>query len=108
MGFYRDRIFAPVMNRIMNTRETRRIRAEVCAPLRGEVVEIGFGTGLNLPHIPAAVTRLRAVDPHETGPALARERLAASSVPVEFIGLDGQRIPVDDQCIDSALCTWTL
>jgi ubiquinone/menaquinone biosynthesis C-methylase UbiE len=108
MGFYRDRIFARVMNRIMNTKETRRIRAEVCAPLHGDVIEIGFGTGLNLPHIPAAVTRLRAVDPLETGPALARERLAASSVPVEFIGLDGQRIPLDDQCMDAALCTWTL
>lgn len=106
--FYRDQIFARVMNRVMNTKETRRVRAEVCAPLDGEIVEIGFGTGLNLPHIPNAVTRLLAVDPLESGPGLARERLAASSAPVEFIGLDGQRIPLADDSVDAALCTWTL
>src|SRR2546430_16494789 len=99
MGFYRDRIFARVMNRIMNTKETRRIRAEVCAPLHGDVIEIGFGTGLNLPHIPAAVTRLRAVDPLATGPALARERLAAPSVPGAFICPAGARVPLEAQCM---------
>ena len=80
----------------------------MCAPLHGEVIEIGFGTGLNLPHLPVGVTRLRAVDPLETGRALAHKRLARSSVPVDFVGLDGRRIPLDDQSIDSALSTWTL
>ena len=47
MGFYGERVFPTVMNALMNTKETRRIRAEVCAPLSGEVVEIGFGTGLH-------------------------------------------------------------
>ncbi len=96
------------MNAACNTTETRRIRAAVCAPLTGEVLEIGFGTGLNLPHLPPSVTRLRAVDPLERGRDLAAERLAASDVVVEFVGLDGQTLELEDDSVDSALSTWTL
>ena len=107
-NWYRDHVFARIMNTMMNTKETRRIRAEVCAPLAGDVLEIGFGTGLNLPHLPAAVTRLLAVDPLERGRTLAQERLAATSVPVEFLGLDGESIPLADASVDAVLATWTL
>ena len=108
MGFYAERIFVPVMNRVMDTAANRRIRAEVCAPLAGEVLEIGFGTGLNLPHLPAAVTRLLAVDPLARGRVKAAKRLEASPVPVTFVGLDGQRLPLQDDSVDAALSTWTL
>ena len=108
MGVYGDRIFPRVMNVMMNTKETRRVRAEVCSPLSGGVVEIGFGTGLNLPHLPASGTKLKAVDPLSKGRDLAAERLDASSVAVEFVGLDGQRLPLLDQSVDAALSTWTL
>jgi ubiquinone/menaquinone biosynthesis C-methylase UbiE len=107
-NWYRDHVFVRIMNRAMNTEETRRIRGEVCGPLAGEVLEIGFGTGLNLPHLPAAVTRLVAVDPMERGRALAQERLVATSVPVEFVSLDGVAIPVADASVDAVLATWTL
>ena len=108
MAFYRDRVFLPVMNRAMDDDEHRRIRASVCAPLAGEVVEIGFGTGLNLPHLPAAVTRLYAVDPLERGRVKAADRVAASPVAVDFVGLDGQSLPLADESVDAALSTWTL
>lgn len=108
MGFYGDRIFPRVMNALMDTTETRRIRAEVCAPLRGDIVEIGFGTGHNLAFLPAVVTRLVAVDPLLRGRELAAERLAASTVPVDFVGLDGRRLDLDDRSVDAALSTWTL
>jgi ubiquinone/menaquinone biosynthesis C-methylase UbiE len=108
MGIYRDRVFPRLMNATCNTQENRRIRAAVCAPLVGEVLEIGFGSGLNLPHLPPAVTRLRAVDPLEKGRDLAAERLASSNVAVDFIGLDGQALALDDDSVDSALSTWTL
>ena len=108
MAFYRDRVFLPVMNRVMDDDEHRRIRSVVCAPLAGEVVEIGFGTGLNLPHLPATVTRLYAVDPLERGRLKAAERVAASPVAVEFVGLDGQSLPLGDESADAALSTWTL
>jgi ubiquinone/menaquinone biosynthesis C-methylase UbiE len=108
MGIYRDRVFPRLMNLTCNTAENRRIRADVCAPLVGDVVEIGFGSGLNLPHLPPAVTRLRAVDPMERGRDLAAERLAQSRVVVDFIGLDGEALLLDDDSVDSALSTWTL
>ena len=109
MSLYRDRVFLPVMNRAMDDEEHRRIRSAVCGPLAGEVVEIGFGTGLNLPHLPpTAVTRLYAVDPLERGRLKAAERVAASPVAVDFVGLDGQSLPLEDASVDAALSTWTL
>ena len=108
MGFYGNRVFPRAMIRLMNTRQMRETRARVCAPLSGDIVEIGFGTGLNLPHLPPTVTVLRAVDPLERGRNLASGRIAASPVSVEFVGLDGQSLPLPDHSVDAALSTWTL
>jgi SAM-dependent methyltransferase len=108
VGFYRDRVFPRVMNRACNTAENRRLRQLACAPLAGDVLEIGFGTGLNLPHLPPAVTKLLAVEPLPRGRELAADRLAQTSVEVVFVGLDGQALPVEDACVDAALSTWTL
>ena len=108
MALYAERVFPRIMNVVMNTKETRRIRAEVCAPLHGDVVEIGFGSGHNLPFLPDTVTRVLAVDPMQIGPRLAAERIATANVPVEFVGLDGQSLELADDSMDSALATWTL
>lgn len=108
MGFYGERVFPRIMNVLMNTKETRRIRERVCAPLHGEVLEVGFGTGHNLPFLPATVTRLRAVDPLTKGRELARDRIRSASCPVEFVGLDGQLLPLADESADAVLSTWTL
>ena len=108
MGFYRDQILPRAIDRLMNKQTNREIRARVCADLEGDVVEIGFGSGLNLPYLPAAVTRLRAVDPSVLGLRLAAQRVAASPVPVESAGLDGQSLPFADRSADAVLSTWTL
>ena len=108
MGFYDDRIVPRLVNVACNNATTRAARTRVCADLEGDVVEIGFGSGLNLPHLPEGVTRLMAVEPSGFGVKLARERIAASRVPVEVIGLDGQKLPVDDASVDEVLCTWSL
>jgi ubiquinone/menaquinone biosynthesis C-methylase UbiE len=80
----------------------------VCAGLEGEVVEIGFGSGHNVPFYPASVTRVAAVEPADAGWKLARKRLSAARVPVERSGLDGQSLPFDDDSFDAALSTWTM
>ena len=108
MGFYDDRVLPHIINVVMNTKQTRAIRARVCADLKGEILEIGFGTGHNLPFIPASVTRLLAVEPSGRSVELARERIEASPVGVEVVGLDGQRLPVGDASVDAVLCTWSL
>ena len=108
MGFYDDRMLPHLINAVMNTKQTRQIRQRVSAGLHGEVLEIGFGTGHNLPFLPAEVSRLRAVEPSGVGVRLAQARIDATPIPVEVIGLDGQRLPVEDDSVDAVLCTWSL
>lgn len=85
-----------------------RIRARVASGLEGEVLEVGFGSGLNVPHYPSGVTRVRAVDPATLGRKLAASRLERSPIPIDFVGLDGQDLPLDPDSIDHVLVTWTL
>lgn len=108
MGIYRDQILPRAIDVVMGGREFAAIRGRVCADLDGEVLEVGFGSGRNVPCYPAAVTRVLAVDPATAGRRLAAGRLAACQVPVEFIGLDGQSLPVGAEAVDHVLVTWTL
>ena len=85
-----------------------RWRAMVCAGLVGDVVEIGFGTGLNVPHYPTAVTRVFAVEPSDASFALAAGRIGASNVRIERVGLDGHALALADESCDAALITFTL
>jgi len=84
------------------------VRSRVAAGLSGEVLEIGFGSGLNIPHYPTGLSRVLAVDPAITGRKLAARRVAACPVTIDYIGLDGQALPVQDASVDHALSTWTL
>ncbi len=84
------------------------LRERVCAGLSGRVVEIGFGSGLNVPFYPETVELVSAVEPADLGWRLASERVAAAKVPIERSGLDGQSLPFGDNSFDSALSTWTL
>ena len=82
MGIYGDHVLPRIINAACDMKVAREQRARVCEGLTGEVVEIGFGSGLNIPFYPAAVTRVAAVEPADTGWKLARKRLAESSTPV--------------------------
>ncbi|WP_208028978.1 class I SAM-dependent methyltransferase [Rhabdothermincola sediminis] len=108
MGFYDDQIVPRVTNLVLGTRQIGKLRARALAEVTGTVVELGFGSGTNLPYYPPPVERVLAVEPSEVGRRLARGRLAASRIPVEFVGLDGARIPLEDESVDSAVSTWTL
>jgi ubiquinone/menaquinone biosynthesis C-methylase UbiE len=108
MGWYEDRVLPRIINKVLDNRHTREIRRRVAAGLSGEVLEIGFGSGLNLPYLPAEVTRVRAVDPSGKAAELARDRIVASTAPVDIVGLDGQHIPLSDDSVDAVLSAWTL
>ena len=108
MGFYEDNIVPRIVDLACGRKDIAEHRREVASGLWGEVVEIGFGSGLNVPHYPAAVSKVLAVDPSEVGRRLAAKRLAASQVPVEFAGLDGQELPFEPGSLDAALSTFTL
>jgi SAM-dependent methyltransferase len=108
MGFYATQILPRATNWVMGRKEFVPIRARVASDLTGEVVEIGFGAGRNVPHYPKDLSRVRAVDPDTLGRKLAAGRLAASPVPVDFVGLDGHELPLESGSVDSVLSTWTL
>jgi ubiquinone/menaquinone biosynthesis C-methylase UbiE len=108
MGAYGDHVLPRLINIGCNTKLSREQRARVCAGLAGDVVEIGFGSGLNVPFYPGAVRRVAAVEPADTGWKLARKRLAESATPIERSGLDGQSLPFADDSFDCALSTWTM
>lgn len=108
MGWYDERVLPHIINRVMNTKQTRAIRSRVCAGLSGEVLEIGFGTGHNLPFLPTQVTRLLAVEPSTRSARLAERRIRQAPMDVEVVGLDGQQLPVGDGSVDAVLCTWSL
>jgi ubiquinone/menaquinone biosynthesis C-methylase UbiE len=85
-----------------------RWRVQVAAGLRGRIVEIGFGSGLNLEYYPSEVDVVLAVEPAALAKKLAAKRIAGSPIPVMHIGLDGQAIPLEDASCDGALVTFTL
>lgn len=108
MRFYTDQIVPRLINLTCGMSLTEPSRKRVCADLHGRVVEIGFGSGLNVPFYPANVDSVSAVEPADLGWKLAGTRLADSSVPVKRSGLDGQSLPFPDNSFDTALSTWTM
>jgi ubiquinone/menaquinone biosynthesis C-methylase UbiE len=108
MGIYREHVLPRIVNRACGMKAVDPLRQRVCEELEGDVVEIGFGSGLNVPFYPEGVSRVAAVEPADLGWKLAEKRLRATSVPVERSGLDGQSLPFEDNTYDSALSTWTL
>ena len=108
MGVYGEQVLPRIINVACNMKETKPQRRRVCDGLTGDVVEIGFGSGLNVPFYPAAVTGVAAVEPADVGWKLADKRLRASTVPVQRSGLDGQSLPFADDRFDAALSTWTM
>jgi SAM-dependent methyltransferase len=108
MGAYERYVLPYVINQLCGAKSLHPLRRRVCSGLAGDVIEIGFGSGLNVPFYPAAVTAVAAVEPSDLSWKLARDRVAAAAVPVSRSGLDGQSLPFDDGSFDVALSTWTL
>ncbi|WP_306216816.1 class I SAM-dependent methyltransferase [Terrabacter sp. Ter38] len=86
----------------------RALRARACAGLHGEVVELGFGSGLNIGLYPTAVTRVVAVEPSDVAWELGAERRARSPIPIDRGDLDGQWLSLPDASADAVLSTFTL
>jgi ubiquinone/menaquinone biosynthesis C-methylase UbiE len=105
--FYEGRVFPHLLERAM--RELGKLRAPTLAEARGEVLEIGFGTGLNLPHYPAGVAKVVTVDPMQALPERVRERIETAPFPVETHHLPAdRRLPFDAGRFDCVTMTWTL
>jgi len=108
MGIYRTQVLPRLIDRLLGTKDVAKDRSLTTPGLHGTIVEIGFGSGLNVKHYPAEVEKVYAIDPALVGRKLAAERVAASPAIVEYVGLDGASLPLDDESCDAALSTYTL
>jgi ubiquinone/menaquinone biosynthesis C-methylase UbiE len=108
MGWYTRYIFPRIMDLILRRPSFQRERRLALAPVYGAVLEVGFGTGLNLPHYPSAVTSLVVLDPTlALQPRVAR-RLAVAPMPVTCTQGTAEMLPFADASFDCVVTTWTL
>lgn len=109
MGIYAQYIFPRLLDWTLGTPEFGKYRRQALAPARGTTLEVGFGTGLNLPYYPAAVTALTVLDAENMLRARVAQRIAACALPVTRMQLDAQgRLPFAAHTFDSVVTTLTL
>lgn len=109
MGFYDKHVLPRFINCACGTKPIMKQREKVLPLASGTVLEIGIGTGLNLPLYDAAkVDRVIGIDPSENSWELAAERVASVDFPVEFLGLPGEQIPLEDNSVDTVMVTYSL
>lgn len=108
MGWWVERVVPRMTERFLSGDQIEAMRADACRQLRGEVLEIGFGSGLNVRHYPSTVVSVAAVEPSDLAWQMAAPRIEASPVPVSRAGLDGQRLDLPDASVDTVLSTFTM
>lgn len=108
VGIYGDKILPRLVERTCGMPALDDVRRRAAAPLAGAIVEIGFGSGLNVGCYPETVTSVTAIDPADLAWQRAQDRVRASPIPITRGGLDGQRLEFGDASFDGALSTFTL
>ena len=108
MGFYSEFIFPRCLEWTMSNPQIASYRQEVLAEVSGEVLEIGFGTGLNLSYYPKSIQKLTSIDPNPGMNNFVQKRLKNSSITVDSRVLNGENLPMDSNSFDSVVSTWTL
>jgi len=108
MNLYERYVLPRLIDLAMQNKASRAERARAIPRAAGTVLEVGIGSGLNLPFYRSAVERLYGVDPRRELWTLARKRIERAPCPVEFIQASAERIPMADESIDTVVMTWTL
>lgn len=108
MNIWNDQILPRLTERALDTGSVAKFRKRVVSGLTGDVVEIGFGSGLNVPFFPADVSSVMAVEPSTVARSRAQTRIDHTHARIEFVGIDGQELPLASNSADSALSTFTL
>jgi SAM-dependent methyltransferase len=106
--FYAEVVFPRLCDLLLGRPSVARHRRDLLATAHGDVLEIGFGSGLNLPHYPDAVRRLTAVDPNPGMRRLAERRVRRSRIAVDRHVAAAERLPFADDRFDCAVSTFTL
>lgn len=109
MGFYKRQVLPRLIELAMRNKEMARLRAVWIPQARGEVLEVGIGSGLNLPFYSSQVQRAYGVDPSVELQRIARERASAIPFPIDFVTQSAEvPLPLANKSIDTAVLTWTL
>lgn len=108
MNWWSDRIVPRIVDRALSTDDVMDERQRACARLSGRVLEVGFGSGLNIDAYPGAVESISAVEPSDLAWHLSEGRRAESPVPIIRSGLDGQMLAEADESFDAVLLTFTM
>lgn len=108
MSFYEQKILPYLFDLSLSDPNIAKHRRDILAGVTGEVLEIGFGTGLNLPYYPEHIHKIATVDPNSGVHAIAQKRIAASPVAIDHHILSGENLPMADHTFDSVVSTFTL
>ena len=108
MGWWTDHVVPRLTDAGLSAEEIGELRARACVGLHGRVLEIGFGSGLNLAHLPEEVSEVAAVEPNDVGWDRSATRRARAPQEVSRVGLDGQSIDLPDESVDAVLVTFSL
>jgi ubiquinone/menaquinone biosynthesis C-methylase UbiE len=108
MGFYQNQIIPLLIDLTMRQRNLAAYRSRVVPAADGRVLEIGIGSGLNLPFYSRRVDHLIGLDPSPKLLSMARRNLRPDLSPVELIEGSAELIPLEDRSVDTVVTTWTL
>jgi SAM-dependent methyltransferase len=109
VSFYRDHVYPRLVKLLGDPPPIRDVRRRIVPRAFGSVLEIGVGPGVNFVHYdPARVRKVFALEPNPGMVRLAERRRPESGLEVEFLGLPGERIPLPDGAVDTAVSTFTL
>lgn len=109
MGIYEDYVLPRLINWACCSSSLERQRAKIVPLATGDVLELGIGTGFNLPHYDTEKVRhLIGIDPSRKGWELAEQKLSETSLEVEFLEASAEQLPLDSDSIDTIVVTYTL
>jgi ubiquinone/menaquinone biosynthesis C-methylase UbiE len=109
MDWYTKYVLPPLIDLVMHSGDASRLRVAWVPQARGQVLEVGIGPGLNLPHYSAQVERVYGVDPSPWLLHMARKRARECKAPVELFQQTAETpLPLDDASMDTVVMTWTL
>jgi len=109
MPFYRDRVYPHLVSVLGNPKPIEDIRRRIIPSAQGDVLEIGVGPGVNFVHYdPARVTKLYALEPNPGMIRMAEQQRRTSELSIEFVDLPGERLPLQDNTVDTVVSTFTL
>jgi ubiquinone/menaquinone biosynthesis C-methylase UbiE len=108
MGFYGNWLFPRLLDCVMQQKQMLPFRQRIGLAASGRVLEVGIGSGLNLPFYAGPIDRVIGVDPSPELLRFAEKRASQASVPIELLRGDGEALPIEDRSIDTAVVTFTL